>query len=257
MQGYSEGFAAIYNMRWNAFASAAAPRIIALYEQTALSHHVKRLLDLACGTGLLMLAFLERGYDAVGLDLSPAMLAHARENVRAQGTRDLLATGQARFVEGDAAGFTLDATFGLVTSTFDALNHLPDMDALRGCFRSVFRVLEPDGLFVFDLNTRFGLQRWAGMNVQDEEDLVLITRGVVVDDEKRAYTQISGFLHQENGLYKRFNQVAYNSIFVMDEVASALVEAGFAHTYFAQPQALDVPVDDPETYGRVFVIARK
>ncbi|MCU0521488.1 MAG: class I SAM-dependent methyltransferase [Anaerolineae bacterium] len=257
MQGYSEGFAAIYNMRWNAFASAAAPRIIALYEQTPLSHKVNRLLDLACGTGLLMLAFLERGYEAVGLDLSPAMLAHAQDNVRAQGKRDFLAEGKVRFVKGDAADFTLDETFGLVTSTFDALNHLPDMDALQGCFRSVFRVLEPGGLFVFDLNTRFGLQRWAGMNVQDEDDLVLITRGVVVDEENRAYTQISGFLRQENGLYKRFNQVAYNTIFAMDEVSTALADAGFTHTYFAQPQALDVPVENPETYSRVFVIAKK
>jgi len=257
MQGYSEGFAAIYNMRWNHFASAAAPRILALYEQTDLSRRLKRLLDLACGNGQLALFFLERGYDVVGLDLSPAMLVHARENVKAQGTRDFIAEGKARFVEGDAADFTLDATFGLVTSTFDALNHLPDMDALQGCFRSTAKVLTPEGLFVFDLNTRHGLQQWAGMNLQDEEDLVLITRGVVVEDEHRAYTQISGFLRQENGLYKRFNQVAYNSIFALDEVATALAEAGFASSHFAQAQALDVPVEDPERYGRVFIVARR
>jgi len=257
MQGYSEGFAAIYNMRWNYFAAAAAPRILALYEQTDLSQHLKRLLDLACGNGRLALFFLEQGYDVVGLDLSPAMLVHARENVREQGTRDFIAGGRARFVEANAASYQLDETFGLVTSTFDALNHLPDMDALRGCFRSTAKVLAPGGLFVFDLNTRHGLQRWAGMNVQDEEDLVLITRGVVVEDEHRAYTQISGFLRQENGLYKRFNQVAYNSIFALDEVATALAEAGFASSHFAQAQALDVPVEDPERYGRVFIVARR
>lgn len=257
MQGYGEGFAAIYNMRWNHFASAAAPRILALYEQTDLSRRLKRLLDIACGNGQLALFFLERGYDVVGLDLSAAMLVHARENVKAQGTRDFIAEGRVRFVGGNAANFTMEDTFGLVTSTFDALNHLPDMDALRGCFRSTAKVLAPGGLFVFDLNTRHGLQQWAGMNVQDEEDLVLITRGVVVEDERRAYTQISGFLRQENGLYKRFNQVAYNSIFALDEVATALAEAGFASSYFAQAQALDVPGEDPERYGRVFVVARR
>ncbi len=257
MQGYGEGFAAIYNMRWNHFAAAAAPRILALYEQQPASRNARRLLDLACGTGQLALYFLERGYEVVGLDLSPAMLAHARANAKNQGTHDYLAEGKARFVEGDAADFQLDDTFGLVVSTFDALNHLPNIESLRGCFRSVVKVLEPGGSFIFDLNTRFGLARWAGINVQEEEDLVLITRGVVVEDEARAYTQISGFLREDDGRYKRFGEVAYNCIYDMAEVAAALNEAGFSEVYFAQPQALDVPVEDPERYGRVFLIARR
>ncbi len=86
---------------------------------------------------------------------------------------------------------------------------------------------------------------------------MLITRGVVVEDEARAYTQISGFLREDDGRYKRFGEVAYNSIYDMAEVASALNEAGFSEVYFAQPQTLDVPVEDPERYGRVFLIARK
>lgn len=39
-----------------------------------------RLLDLCCGTGQVCRALAERGYRVVGLDRSPAMLAHARGN---------------------------------------------------------------------------------------------------------------------------------------------------------------------------------
>jgi SAM-dependent methyltransferase len=257
MQGYGEGFAAIYNMRWHRFASEAAPRILSLYEGTPLHERRTKVLDIACGSGQLALHFLEKGYDVVGLDLSPAMLAHATTNAQHHHGHDYIAEGRARFVEGDAADFSFDERFGLVVSTFDALNHLPDLPALKGCFRSTFDVLEPGGLFVFDLNTRFGLSRWSGINVQEEEDLVLITRGVVVEEEDRAYTQISGFLRQENGLYKRFGEVAYNTILDMTEVADALNETGFEHVAFAAPQALETALDEPEDYGRVFIIARK
>jgi SAM-dependent methyltransferase len=252
MQGYSEGFAYIYNMRWTFFAANMAPRIQAFYEATSLGKTQKRLLDIACGTGQLAIHFLDRGYEVVGLDLSPAMLAHARANAAAY-----VDAGKARFVEGDAASFTFDEQFGLVVSTFDALNHLPDAAALAGCFVSTFDVLMPAGWFIFDLNTRFGLQRWAGINVQEEEDLVLITRGVFLDNEHRAYTQISGFLREEDGRYRRFNETAYNSIFVMDHVRTALAATGFRHVHFAEGRALDTPVEAPEDYGRIFVVAQK
>lgn len=252
MQGYGESFARIYNMRWTHFAQNLAPRIRDFYEGHRGDRTSKRVLDLACGTGQLATLFLESGYEVVGLDLSPAMLAYAKEN-----NLEAVTEGRARFVEGDAADFEFDQRFGLVVSTFDALNHLPDFDDLEGCFASTAAVLEPGGWFVFDLNTRFGLRRWGGISVQDEEDLVLITRGVVSEEEGRAYTQISGFLRQEDGRYERFGDVAYNTIFALDEVAEALADYGFGPVYFASTHDLETPLDDPETYGRVVVLAQK
>ncbi len=252
MQGYGEGFAQIYNMRWTHFASTVAPRIRTFYEATALGRQCRKLLDLACGTGQLALYFLQEGYEVVGLDLSPSMLVHARENAA-----PYLQAGQVRFLEADAAEFSLDTHVGLVVSTFDALNHLPDMDALEGCFESTFEALLPEGWFIFDLNTPFGLQRWGGISVQEEEDLVLITRGVVVEEEDRAYTQISGFLRREDGLYTRFGEVAYNTIFELGEVATLLKDIGFRRVHFANAQSLETPLEAPETYGRVFVVVQR
>jgi len=252
MQGYEKDFAQIYNIRWTQFANDVAPEIRAFFEARSGDLASRRILDIACGTGQLAVYFLEQGYEVVGLDLSSAMLAHARENARAY-----IEQSKARFVEADAADFTMDERFGLVVSTFDALNHLPDFDDLEGCFASTADVLEPGGWFIFDLNTRFGLQRWGGISVQEEEDLVLITRGVVSEQEGRAYTQISGFLRRDDGLYERFSEVAYNTIFALDDVALALQDAGFDKVHFAAARALDVPLDAPETYGRVFIVAQK
>lgn len=249
---YNPGFAHIYNLRWGGFANRVAPRIREFYERTPLGQANKSMLDLCCGTGQLAVHFLENGYDVTGLDLSPAMLRYAVEN-----TQVYVDQGRARFVEGDAADFTLDRQFGLVISTFDALNHLPDLDALQGCFRSVFAVLEQEGCFIFDLNTHHGLQRWSDTSVQMTDDVAIFTRGVFVEEQRRFYTQISGFLRTEGGLYERFDQTAFNTIFEIDAVHAALLEAGYRSAYCARFDDLATPLDDPETEPRVFFVVEK
>ena len=115
MPVYNEGFARIYNMRWLNFAQQMAPRIREFFEAQVVNDVDRSLLDVCCGTGQMALHFLAHGYDVTGLDLSPAMLDHARENARAY-----IEEGRARFVEGDAADFSFDERFGVAVSTFDA-----------------------------------------------------------------------------------------------------------------------------------------
>ena len=99
----------------------------------ALPKDVRRLqvLDLGCGTGRLALCFLEAGYAVTGLDLFPSMLGLA-ENRCAK----YLATGKGAFLNGDMSCFRFENPFGMVVSTYNALNHLEPEGKLRGCFRS-------------------------------------------------------------------------------------------------------------------------
>lgn len=252
MQGYGKTFARVYNMRWANFAQQAAPRLRAYYETTPLGQANRALLDVCCGTGQLALHFLDNGYTVTGLDLSPDMLEYARAN-----TAPYLVGEQARFVQADAANFTLDDSFGLAVSTFDALNHLPDFDALRGCLRSVYAVLLPGGSFLFDLNTRAGLSRWASIMIDDTPDLMLVNRGLVDYSANRAYMHISGFLRVSENHFERFEETAYNTIFALDEVADAVRASGFDAVRFCRLQDLHTPLSDPELETRVYVVAGK
>jgi ubiquinone/menaquinone biosynthesis C-methylase UbiE len=46
---------------------------------TRLRYPIRTVLDLACGTGTLTCLLAERGYEMIGVDLSPDMLAEAAE----------------------------------------------------------------------------------------------------------------------------------------------------------------------------------
>lgn len=250
MQAYNRSFSRAYNQKWTHFCQRVAPKIQAIYEDTDLGAHNRALLDVCCGTGQLAVHFLDQGYTVVGIDLSEHMLVHARQNAALY-----VEQGQARFIQADAARFQLEEQFGLVVSTFDALNHLPDKEALRSCFRSVYAALAPGGTFVFDLNTISGLDRWLGIQVQDDEETTIITRGLYDDERGRAWTRITGFTRLDNGLYERFEQTAYNILVELDWVTEVLLDIGWDEVHVLGPEL--EPVDDPEQEKRAFIVAHK
>ncbi len=252
MQAYNPAFARIYNLRWGGFATNAAPRLRAYYESTSVGQDNRNLLDLCCGTGQLALHFLDNGYHVTGLDLSPAMLDYAREN-----TVPYIVAGQARFIERDVSNFEMDECFGLAACTFDALNHLPDFTALKGCFLSVYPVLVDGGLFIFDLNTTKGLRRWTGLSIEDTPELMLVNRALYDEASQKAYSRISGFILTGDGTYERFEETTYEVAFNLKAVKEGLLETGFRSVRFARLQDLAAPVDDPEDETRIFIIAEK
>ncbi len=252
MQAYSEDFARIYNTEWVGFVRQVAPFVFDFYQNTPQGKEKKAVLDLCCGTGQLARHFLERDYRVVGIDLSDPMLRFAREN-----NIDYILADQAEFILADASNFSLDEKFGLVVSTYDALNHLPNIAALTGCFQSVFNVLEEEGYFIFDLNTEVGLRRWGGVQITDRESVYLIIRGFIEIEEQKAWTQITGFVRNEDESYTRFDETVYNTIFDVQQVVDLLYEVGFQDVQLARAQALSEPLNSPESEGRVFFVVRK
>jgi len=249
MQAYGEVFARVYDAKWSGFAKQVAPLILDFYAATATGREDKSVLDLCCGTGHLALYFLERGYRVVGIDLSEHMLYLAEENARRY-----IESGQARFVRCDASDFALEERFGLVVSTYDSLNHLENEESLRRCFQCVRTVSK--GFFIFDLNTRSGLRRWNGIQVDESsEDALIVNRGIYDGQSEKAWTRISGFFRMPNGLYERFEETVFNTVFAMETVRQALLDVGWRNVHFARIEDLSTPLVEPENGGRVFIVA--
>ncbi|GMQ94444.1 MAG: class I SAM-dependent methyltransferase [Acidimicrobiia bacterium] len=102
-----------------------------------------RVLDVGCGTGAHLEAYVESGATCSGIDLSPAMLEQARSRL---GDRAELRVGDAAALPYDEASFDL-----VFTSLF--LHELDDATR-TGVLSEMARVVRPDGrILVIDYRT--------------------------------------------------------------------------------------------------------
>ena len=136
---YSDIFCRVYNeFGWNYYPEAFAEQLLQMLRERELN--IRSCLDLGCGTGILCHHLRQNGIAPRGLDLSPGMIAIAREEFPG-----------IPFDVGDMTAFSYDTPFDLVTCTGDAINHLPQLELVENCFRRVYENLAPGGYFVFDL----------------------------------------------------------------------------------------------------------
>ena len=105
------------------------------------------VLDLACGTGNLTLKLAGMGYDMTGIDISSEMLSCAIAK-RARGKRIL-------WLNQDIRSFELYGTVDVAVCVLDSINYLCSIEDVRECFAHVRNYLNPNGLFIFDCNTRY------------------------------------------------------------------------------------------------------
>ena len=103
-----------------------------------------RLLDVGCGTGKSFLPMVERGYEVVACDLSPEMVARAREKVPG---------GEAEVLVADMRDLPQLGAFDLITCLDDAVNYLTSSADLRAALQGFARNLDDGGLAIFDVNS--------------------------------------------------------------------------------------------------------
>jgi SAM-dependent methyltransferase len=107
-------FKAAQRETWASFAPAAIFNTIAAAKLVKFAQVSagQRVLDVACGTGIVAVSAARRGAKVSGLDLSPALLERAHNNADIAGV-------DIDFVEGDAEALPYpDATFDVVVSQF-------------------------------------------------------------------------------------------------------------------------------------------
>ena len=105
------------------------------------------ILELACGTGRLLIPIAEAGHEVVGLDFNENMLAECRKKVEKAGLE-----GQFQLVQGNMAEFDLPRRdFGLVFIAFRSFMHLWTQAEQIACLQRAYDHLRPGGLFILDI----------------------------------------------------------------------------------------------------------
>ena len=186
------------------------------------------LLDLACGTGSMTLQLARRGYDMIGVDGSADMLSEAY--MRAEGQNIL-------YLQQDMRSFELYGTVGAVTCCLDSLNYLLSPEDLLATFKNVHNYLDPDGLFLFDMNTPYKFRETYGNNAYILEDELVWDEGEETEERAAIFcgwqnefhpdTQIcdfhlSIFEEMPDGSYRRADEHQQERCYQINEIQAAL-----------------------------------
>lgn len=208
------------------------------------------VLDLACGTGRMTHTLAARGYDMIGVDLSPEMLSTAYS--RAGETMPL-------FLCQDMRTFELYGTVGATVCCLDSINYLTDDRDLAQCFATVHNYLDPNGLFLFDVNTPYKFAHTYGDQayiLEDELDGRAVYCGWQNSyDSETALCQFYLTLFEErpDGSYRRTEETQTERCYTHDAILTALADAGFAHLGTYADFAFAAPT---ETTERWYIAAR-
>jgi SAM-dependent methyltransferase len=170
------------------------------------------LLDVACGTGRVT-SQLAGVYRVTGLDISPAMLAIARQKLPPETPLHLA----------DMTGFELGITFDVALCAYQSVNHLLDFSAWESFFDCVHRHLNEGGLFIFDIVTVGHLVMAAEIGrrvLKFDGNYVQITMRTI--DEAISEWNIEVFELQPDGRHRKFTEILTMRSFPFDTVREAL-----------------------------------
>jgi len=222
---YGDDLAYIHDVGFSDYVLRAAPGIL----RTLAGSGVRRglVVDLGCGGGRWAHVLNDRGYDVLGVDLSPQFVKMARAHAP-----------RSKFVAADVWTFR-PPPCDAVTSVGEVLNY-GRRHLLGGFFRRMFRALRPGGVFVFDLagpdRTSPGGKRrvWAA-----GEDWAVLSESA--GDRKKLLRTIISF-RKSGRHYRRSEEIHEVQLYEPKEVLNALEAAGFETRAVSAFGAFQLPV---------------
>lgn len=206
------------------------------------------ILDLACGTGKLTACLAKRGYDMTGVDLSEEMLQIASERAQ-KGELDVL------FLCQNMCGLDLFGTYDAVYCCFDSLNYLTRPHELAKCFSLVHNYLNPDGIFIFDMNTPYKFENIYADNsyILEADGLFCAWQNYYNQKSKMCDFYLTFFEETKNGGYIRSDEIQRERCYSEKTILKALKDSKLELIEIIGEDKSSAPCD---TDGRRYYIAR-
>ncbi|GJN65757.1 MAG TPA: class I SAM-dependent methyltransferase [Candidatus Faecalibacterium intestinipullorum] len=197
------------------------------------------LADLGCGTGELTLMLAQAGYDMIGIDQSEEMLCVVRDKAEQLGL-----SGGLLLLQQDLCALDLYGTIRGAVSTFDTLNHIPDLD--KAIANAAF-FMEKGGVFLFDMNTPYKHQAVLGENVFtfEEEDARCVWRNHYDPDARRVTITVD-IDYQETG--EHFHEEFFEYTYTLAEITAALEKNGFTLESVCDGESFGPLTEESERY---------
>lgn len=207
------------------------------------------VLELGCGTGSMTELLAGLGYDMIGVDNSVEMLEIAMEK-REQSGHDIL------YLMQDMREFELYGTVRAVVSVCDSMNYITEEEDLLTVFKLVNNYLDPDGVFIFDLNTVYKYEELLGESTiaENREESSFIWENWYDPETQINEYDLTLFIENADGLYEKYEETHYQRAYTLEKIKDLLAQAGLKLEAVYDAFTQDAPKEESE---RVYFVARE
>jgi SAM-dependent methyltransferase len=216
-QWYADDLAYVHDAGFAGHAMKSAPGLLRILARAGIDDGL--VVDLGCGSGVWAAELIHAGYRVLGIDISEPMIRIARKRA-------------------PSAEFRVSSLFktkiprcSAVTSIGECLNYMfdstPGLTMLRRLFSQVHQVLEPGGIFVFDIAEPGQVQsRDKSKGFTEGKDWIVL----VEKDEDHARSVLTRriiTLRKVGEHYRRLDELHRQRLFKVPEIAAQLRRSGF------------------------------
>lgn len=179
------------------------------------------ICDLGCGTGKMSSIFAKRGIEVIGIDNSEEMLMTAREKAMEEELNIL-------YLMQDMSEFELYGTVDLIYSCCDSINYLLEDEEILSTFKWVNNYLEPQGLFIFDINTPYKYEKVLGNQTfaEQTEEAAYIWENYYDPEDGINEFEVNFFIKDEEGKYNRSIECHYQKAHTIEKMKELIDAAG-------------------------------
>ena len=223
--------------------------VVAFYKEILSRDGVRprTAVDLACGTGSVAMLLAKDGLQVTAVDMSEDMLTVASQ--KADGMKN-----PPRFVCQKLQELHLPRGVDLAVCALDSLDYITEPADCAEAIKRVYKVLNPGGIFIFDVNTPEKLRAMDDQVFLDEDDDVFcIWRGQF--DEVTNICSYGMDLFQRDGeswcrSFEEHREYAYSQ----EQLEGFLKDAGFTHIEVYADRWFEAPAEGEQ---RIYFKARK
>lgn len=207
------------------------------------------LLDLGCGTGSVTELLAKDGFDMIGIDNSEEMLEIALEKREKSGL-DIL------YLLQDMREFELYGTVRGVVSICDSMNYILEDEDLLEVFRLVHNYLDNEGIFIFDMNTRYKYEKILADNTfaEDREESSFIWENFYDEEEEINQYDLSLFIREEDGRYRKYEETHWQRAYDQECVEALIRESGLELLHVYDAFTKKKPAADAQ---RIYYVCRR